>query len=191
MTLNPLCIEELKSWSSQLHHWNGRDVHPKAPDMMINTDASLTGWGAVCNSVCTGGLRSPAERSLHINHLELLCSSILSKGQAEHPCPPSNGQQHCCFYVSRMGDPFTKSNGTSLPPMVEVPTEENNLIGRISTCNWVADRESRRLQMSAEWKLDEEVFRTVCQRLRPRDQFASCLNNQLEKYVSWRPDPLQ
>ena len=40
-----------------------------------------------------------------------------------------------CFYVSKMGDLLTKSNGTSLPPMEVMSTEENNLIGRVSARN--------------------------------------------------------
>ena len=50
----PICIEELKWWSSQLHHWSGRDVHPQSSRMMIDTDASPSLVG--CNSVCTGRL---------------------------------------------------------------------------------------------------------------------------------------
>ena len=66
VTLEPSCIEELTWWSTQLHLWNGRDVRPQVPDMRINTDAKLTGWGAVCDGVCTGGLWSPKERRFHI-----------------------------------------------------------------------------------------------------------------------------
>jgi len=51
VTLDPSSIEELMWWSTQLHLWNGRDVYPKVLDMTTNTDASLTGWRAVC----TGG----------------------------------------------------------------------------------------------------------------------------------------
>lgn len=39
---------------------------------IIFTDASLTGWGAVCDSHKTGGIWSPTEKNFHINELELL-----------------------------------------------------------------------------------------------------------------------
>jgi len=42
---------ELTCWSSQLHLWNGRDAHPKVPHITIDTDASLTSWGAIWPSM--------------------------------------------------------------------------------------------------------------------------------------------
>jgi len=54
MTLDPPSIEELMRWSTQLYLLNGRDVCPKVPDMIIGTDASLTGWGQ-CATVCAQG----------------------------------------------------------------------------------------------------------------------------------------
>ena len=100
-----------------------------------------------------------------------------------------------CFYVSKMG-------GTRSPNLMEescrlwrwwclqrdITLSVEYLPG---TSNWVADRESCQVQTSAEWKLDERVFRNVCQKYGPCqvDLFASRLNHQLEKYVSWRPDP--
>ena len=43
---------------------------------MIRSDASLQGWGAVCNSTRTGGLWSQEEQRLHINYLELLAATL-------------------------------------------------------------------------------------------------------------------
>lgn len=94
-------------WSTQLHMWNSRDVSPQVPDMTINTDASLTGWEAVCDRVCTEGLWSPKERRLHINHLELLASSFAVQSftkDKRNICihlQMDNNTAH--FYVSRMG----------------------------------------------------------------------------------------
>ena len=39
--------------------------------MILQTDASLTGWGAVCNGISIGGSWNMEERKLHINILEL------------------------------------------------------------------------------------------------------------------------
>ena len=39
--------------------------------MIIETDAFLTGWGAVCNGAQTSGQWSEEERTLYINVLEL------------------------------------------------------------------------------------------------------------------------
>ena len=55
-----------------MSNWNGRSIITPAPDLTIMTDASLKGWGAVCQGRHTRGLWSCEESSsLHINSLEL------------------------------------------------------------------------------------------------------------------------
>ena len=46
---------------------------------MIQSDASLTGWGAVCDGVSTGGSWSLHERTMYINCLELLEADLAMK----------------------------------------------------------------------------------------------------------------
>ena len=57
--------------------------------------------------------------------------------------------------------------------------------------NVTADRESRTKHDNVEWKLDEQLFQKICEEFgKPEvDLFASRLNYQLEKYMSWKPDP--
>ena len=57
--------------------------------------------------------------------------------------------------------------------------------------NVIADQESREIQTSAEWMLHKELFLGVNRSLGPFniDLFASRLNHQLSKYISWKPDP--
>ena len=56
--------------------------------------------------------------------------------------------------------------------------------------NSIADEESRTLHSSAEWMLDRSICRGVIQILGPCsvDLFATRLNNQQRKYISWRPN---
>ncbi len=51
----------------------------KAVDLVIESDASLIGWGAVCNHQQTGGPWSREEQNLHINCLELLAATLALK----------------------------------------------------------------------------------------------------------------
>ena len=69
--LNKECQNDLQWWINQLSTWNGRSLISPAPDLIITTDASLKGWGAVCQGVHTRGLWIPEESLLHINALEL------------------------------------------------------------------------------------------------------------------------
>ena len=54
-----------------------------------------------------------------------------------------------------------------------------------------ADWESRHLSDSSDWKLKESLFKQIDRVWGPLevDLFATRHNTQLEKYVSWRPDP--
>src|SRR6266542_3969913 len=45
--------------------------HPSNPQIILYTDASITGWGAAHNDCMIHGKWSQEEQQLHINHLEL------------------------------------------------------------------------------------------------------------------------
>ena len=64
--------DKLRWWLTHLNVWNGRALVCPSPDVIIETDASCTGWGAICQGVTTGGLWSQMEQKFHINCLELL-----------------------------------------------------------------------------------------------------------------------
>lgn len=60
----------------ELQKWNGRLIQPPPPDLTIETDASLLGWGAVANGVSTRGLWSMEECQNHTNNLEMLGAAL-------------------------------------------------------------------------------------------------------------------
>ena len=59
------------------------------------------------------------------------------------------------------------------------------------SANVIADFESRHFNTDTEWRLDRNVFTRLHKCFGPCDidLFASRLNYQLDKYMSWRPDP--
>ena len=71
--------EELNLWIGCLSSWNGRALIMGPPEMTVESDASLLGWGALSGSSATGGLWNPQERQLHINVLEALAGSFAVK----------------------------------------------------------------------------------------------------------------
>ena len=73
------CEEELQWWAEHLMACNGRALAHPDPNMIIESDASMEGWGTHCNGVSTGGLWSKSEQFLHITCLELLAGSIAIK----------------------------------------------------------------------------------------------------------------
>ena len=51
-----------------------KNVITQDPDLTMETDASMLGWGAVCQASRTGGLWFQTEWRCHINYLELLAA---------------------------------------------------------------------------------------------------------------------
>ena len=145
--------EELLWWVNQLSTWNGRAILPQPPDLIVETDASLLGWGAVSEGIRTGGLWSEEERAQHINLLELKGGAMAVKM-------------------------FASTRGTHVRLRMNNKTTMNN---------GIADEESRTMQSSAEWKLNSQVFICILQAMDPCqiDLFATRLNHQLNRYVSW------
>ena len=70
--LSPEAKADLEWWVSNLSVRMGKRFFPKLPDLEIYADASLIGWGAVCNGVTTNGSWSLSDSRRHINELELI-----------------------------------------------------------------------------------------------------------------------
>ncbi|XP_057296294.1 uncharacterized protein LOC130625258 [Hydractinia symbiolongicarpus] len=69
-------LEELLRWVNNLKLYNGRSLMQPQAQSLLQTDASLKGWGAVCQGTRTGGMWSQTEQILHINVLELLAIKL-------------------------------------------------------------------------------------------------------------------
>ena len=76
ITLNTKSRTELTWWIESLRFCNERTFSQLNPQVITQTYASLTRWGAVYNGVPTSGQWSEEERTLHINVLELLAIKL-------------------------------------------------------------------------------------------------------------------
>ena len=79
LTLSQPAQEELAWWQDKLSHCNGKALLHRTETVTIRSDASLQGWGAVCDGTRTGGPWSHAEQEMHINCLELLAATLAVK----------------------------------------------------------------------------------------------------------------
>ena len=198
VSLNPACQEELQWWIAHLNAWNGQAILTPPPDLVIETDASQQGWGAVCKEVRTGGLWSQNERLLHINCLELLAGAFAVK------CFTKN---QICLHVRLRMDNTTaiaylnKLGGTRSLVLSNLVAElwswalnrgmilsAEHLPGKWNT---QADQESRHYQDSSDWHLDSSLFLALMKIRGPCqiDLFANRLNAQLPAFFSWKLDP--
>ena len=195
VTLSKEAIVELRWWTRMLRDWNGRQILPPTPDLIIETDASLLGWGAASAQGSTGGLWSEEERAYHINALELMGrAKTFAKGRQNIHIHLRMDNRTAMTYINGMGG--TRSQTLSQEAcdlwhwclLKGITLSAEHLPG---VQNTIADMESRTLHSPAEWMLERSICHRVMQTLGPCsiDLFATRLNNQLERYISWRPDP--
>ena len=94
--LNMECRNDLQWWIDQLSIWNGRSLISPAPDLIITTDASLKGWGAVSGSSYQGTLDPggilTAYKCPRTQGSSFCLESFLQESK-ETSCPSPNGQQ--------------------------------------------------------------------------------------------------
>ena len=191
--------EEIQWWLVHLEAWNGRAILSSPPDLVIETDASKVGWGAVCQGVRTGGLWSQMEKKLHINCLELLAGSFAVKSFTKNRlCAHVRLRMDnttAVAYVNRLGGTHSLVLSNLALALWEW-AQKNSIMLRAEHyaghLNTVADWESRHFRDASNWRLDQNVFSSLMQIRGPCviDLFADRLNSQLPQFYSWKPDPL-
>ncbi|XP_068704681.1 uncharacterized protein [Montipora foliosa] len=178
LTINKGDYDALMSLSakarSELHWWvinvntAFKNIIQTNPDLTLTTDASNTGWGAMCEEQQTGGLWSAKEHSFQINYLEMkavlfglqsLCSDLTDKHiriQSDNTTTVS--------YINAMGG--IKSNDCN-DMALQIWQWANSRNIWLSSChipgvtNVVADQESRNFDGSTEWSLNTKVFEDI------------------------------
>lgn len=103
---------EINWWLQQLEHWNGKQIRLSSnPDLVIETDASKTGWGAVCltQNLRMGGALEPLREKIAYQctgtESSTVCNSITDQTQTEHSCSHQIRQHNsCCISEQNGGD---------------------------------------------------------------------------------------
>jgi len=196
--LNEEARSEIKWWVQNLETHNGRGFLNPEPDLILETDASLEGWGARANQQKVQGLWSTHEKTLHINVLELKAAHLALRAltrdtQVRHVHIMMDNVT-AVAHVNRMGG--TKSNELiqSTRDLWEYSIQKGITVTAQylpGIQNQVADTESRVFRDYTHWRLDPKVFQLLTVRLGQVtiDLFADRLNTQMTRYVSWKPDP--
>ena len=128
-------IEELIWWQEQLTVWNGKSLILRQPDIQIESDASLIGWGATAQGLRTGGPWSREEKTLHINCLELLAATLAVKTFLKSQ---ENKrvllQSNCSSLYQQSGRDSLRPGGKEGEGLVDVvPREKHSLDSTAST----------------------------------------------------------
>ena len=192
-------IAELNWWKNNIHTSYMPLVLPEI-SITIQTDSSGHGWGAFMPETGqkTGGHWSYIEQSAHINILELTAAflalqSFCASKTNVHICLQMDNMV-AVLYVNNMGGRKTELN--ALCKQIwnwcinrDIWVSASHLPGEQ---NIHADRLSRKLNDDMEWMLNKNIFNDIYAIFNLEgntDLFASRLNHQLPKYVSYLPDP--
>ena len=199
IVLNQECYEELQWWLTQLDAWNGRAILTPPPNLqlVIETDASTQGWGAVCNGVRFGGLWSQAERLHHINCLELLAGAFalksFTKNQILLHVRLRMDNTTAIAYINKLGGTHSLVLSNLVARLWSWALNRGMILSAEhlpGIWNTQADPESRFYHDSSDWKIDQTIFQALmriqghCQ----IDLFANRLNTQLPTFFSWKPN---
>lgn len=198
VTVSEEMRRDLLWWLNDLRKHNGRSMQITQWDITVESDASMQGWGASCNSTSTGGSWSIEESQQHINYLELLAAFLALKTFA------STTQSQAILlridnvtaiaFLNRMGGTHSMQLSELAVQIWRWCLERNifihaeHLPGRE---NVRADWQSRHASDCSDWRLHPSVFRQLQDRVGPFsiDLFASRTNTQLPTYCSWKLDP--
>ena len=165
-------------------------------DFEVYSDASLTGWGGSFGSLTTGGLWG-VEDLAHINILELKAALFTLKALCSHLSDKyiqlrmDNTTAVAC--VNNMGS--IKPSLLSVTKQLIQWADSRNITLTAAHIpgvdNVIADKASREFNIDIEWMLSPQIFHKLCAVMGTPDidLFATRINKQLPKFISWRPDP--
>ena len=172
-------------------------MHRDKPNITVTSDASKKGWGAEHNGETTGGLWNQEESLLHINILELKAALFAIKTFCKNVTHSSiiirSDNSTTVAHINHKGS--VKSDAHSILREIWLWCLENNNFLTATFLpgaqNDQADFQSRVDRHQIEWKLNGKVFVRIMRHFGyyDIDLFASRVNNQLPRYVSWNPDP--
>ena len=198
MTLSLSAKSELNWWVDNIAN-EQNNIERGPPTLQITTDASLSGWGAECQGISTGGQWSFVEAQQHINYLELYAAFLGLQTFAKNKC-----HMHIRLrldnttgvsVINHMGTSHSDECNKLCKTMWEWCIKRHIWISAAhlpGSLNTTADTESRSKSSNLEWMINPSILQEALRQLSfiPEvDLFASRINKQFAAYVSYRPDP--
>ena len=197
MSLSKTAYDDLRWWIDNVES-SFNDMAISNPEMVIATDASSTGWGAVLGSTRTRGIWNLHEQQLHINVLELKAilyglTSLIDQRNTHVKILTDN--MNTVHSIKNMGSCRSLACNEEVKQMWNWAIQNQNCISVSfipGVQNYLADAESRNYELRTEWQLNPSVFKFVIKKLNVTldiDLFASRINCQFKPFASFWPDP--
>ena len=201
MSLSPQAKADILWWLHNIHT-SVRDIRRNCHTKIITSDASGLGWGATDGKHEIGGRWNRIEmiraQNNEINYLEMLASFLalqaFCNNEKEMSILLRLDNTTAVAYLNNMGGTNSIACNQMAKTIWEwcrtrnIWIEASYLPGSI---NVIADKRSREFNDHLEYQLHPNHFQAICKQFgKPDiDLFASRLNTQLPRYVSWKPDP--
>ena len=196
--ISPEGKQELQWWLKNIDNIEKPIALPSI-DFEYFCDSSSYSWGANFNTHKIGGAWDMKEKALHINCQELLAVYYSLRSFKTH----FQNKHVKIFSDIQVGVQLINKMGTTKSSIC------NDIVKNIwlfcvknkiwitaahipGSENVIADYESRKSYKDVEWILNPEIFQNAMKHLQFKpdlDCFASRLNTQLPKYISYKPDP--
>lgn len=182
---------DLWEWMAGMATWDGRLALMRPFDMVLNTDASLTGWGGVLRDLSATSAGWWHGRCWHINELEL--KAVLQALRAFQPMLLNcSVLLHCdnvttVVYINRLGGRSAVLNKTTCKILKWCEQHHTQLSAQhlLGLNNGRANRLSR-LYLQHEWWLANHIFHLLNRCWGPHtiDCTATALNACLPRFNS-------
>ena len=197
ITISSATKLELKWWIMNITLAK-RPISIPKHEILIKSDASLMGWGAVHDNQSTGGRWSDTEKEQHINALETKAAqfalqTFCDKVKNKHIRILIDNTT-AVAYINKMGGSHSTNCNNIARDIWFWCLKRNIWLSAAhlpGSKNIEADKASRVFYDNTEWKLNTCIFKNITDKwFMPNiDLFASRLNHQLPRYVAWHPDP--
>ena len=197
MYISPQGRLEIQWWISNVRY-QARTLWKAAPCIVVYSDASMQGWGGVMGTSSARGQWTALEKEAHINVLELKAAlfslQTLCKDTHDIHIQLQIDNTTAVAYVNNMGGSKSMICNSVAFDIWSWAVHKHiwllacHIAGKD---NFYADAESRKICSEKEWKLSPHIFSKICRKWGTPDVdiFASRIAHQLDKYVSWKPDP--
>ena len=197
ISLSKEALLEVKWWLE-----NANTITPISrgkPDAVLVTDASNTGFGCVYQKQIMSGVWSLEEKEMHINILELKAVlfglKTFVKDLSNMHIRVRVDNMAALHILNNMGSIKNKKLNEIAKEIWSFATHRHIWLSAeyVASQDNIADAPSRKpVNLDAEWMLNPIDFQKAIKELgfKPNiDLFASKHNKQIEKFISYQPDP--
>ena len=189
--------KDLEWWVQALSTWNGAPIQTRPIDLQMETDASMSGWGAHIKgtSQLAAGFWNDRLAQMPSNYRELMAVLMALKSFNFHPgssVQVLTDNVTTMAYINQLGGPSPALSQLAKAVWLEAYDKELTLSAKHlqGILNVKADSLSR-LPQHYEWQLHKGLFHYLDQIWGPHtiDRLATMSNSQLPKYNSRYADP--